>query len=193
MSLPAMVSELRCPRCPDQRLQRLRTLRGELDHCPGCRGHWVCGLAFSQAAAPVAEWTRRPRPADHCLQGLHVLAPGQALCAHCPQPRLGCPTCAGRLTPVGVAGVVVDICTRCPGVWLDAGELASLKRAREEAPLHRALPAFGSVLTASEQQRSSAVERAGNAIDVVELGFDAVGLVSDAVDFVLGALASLAE
>lgn len=189
MSLPAMVPELRCPRCPEQRLQRLRTLRGELDHCPGCRGHWVCGLALSQAAAPVAEWTRRPRPVDHCLQGLHVLAPGQELCGHCPQPRLGCPMCAGRLAPVGVAGVVVDICVRCPGVWLDAGELASLKRSREEAPLRRQSPVPFPVLPAAEQQRSSAAEKAGHALDVVELGFDAVGLVSDAVDFVLGALA----
>ncbi|HET9450836.1 MAG TPA: zf-TFIIB domain-containing protein [Aggregicoccus sp.] len=193
MSLPAMIPELRCPRCPDQRLQRLRTLRGELDHCSGCRGHWVCGVAFSQAAAPVAEWARRPRPADHCLQGLHVLAPGQELCGHCPQPRLDCPSCAGRLTPVGVAGVVVDICARCPGVWLDAGELASLKRAREEAPLRRELPIFLPVPSASKRRLYSAVDEAGDALEVVELGFDAVGLVSDGVDFVLGALASLAE
>jgi Zn-finger nucleic acid-binding protein len=173
-------------------MQRLPTLGGELDHCPGCRGHWVCGPALSQAASPVAEWARRPRPPNVCLQGLHVLPAGQEACSHCPRPRLDCPTCEGRLAPVGVAGVVVDLCLRCPGVWLDAGELASLKRAREARPLRSELPIF---LPVSEQQATSTVEKVGDALEatcdafeLLELGVDAARLVGNAVGFVLRVL-----
>ena len=88
---------------------------------------------------------------------------------------------------------MVDLCARCPGVWLDAGELASLKPARAGVPLRRELPGIVSVSPGAERRLSSAAEKADNALEAVEAGVDVVVLVSDAIDVVLGALASLAD
>jgi Zn-finger nucleic acid-binding protein len=168
-----MTPPLQCPRCVGLPMERMRTLRGELDCCKGCRGHWVGGPSLSQATAAVAEWVQRPRPPGSCAQRLHVLRPGQAVCSHCPQPRLRCPACTVLLTPVRVAGVAVDVCLECPGVWLDAGELITLTRAREGVPV----------------LRESGVARRDGRVEVVDGALDLV----DAVEAVIDTLRSLAD
>lgn len=37
-----------------------------------------------------------------------------------------CPRCDGDLTPRQRAGIEVDVCSNCRGVWLDRGELDKL-------------------------------------------------------------------
>jgi Zn-finger nucleic acid-binding protein len=37
-----------------------------------------------------------------------------------------CPACSGALAPLTAAGVTVDVCAACGGVWLDPGELQAL-------------------------------------------------------------------
>ncbi len=39
---------------------------------------------------------------------------------------LGCPVCREPLGPVQRAGIEIDVCPRCRGVWLDRGELQKL-------------------------------------------------------------------
>jgi Zn-finger nucleic acid-binding protein len=67
-----------------------------------------------------------------CAQGLHLLAPGQEHCFVCPMPSLRCPACTSRMVPVEVHGQTVDICTLCPGMWLDANELTALRTAQPQ-------------------------------------------------------------
>jgi Zn-finger nucleic acid-binding protein len=72
-----------------------------------------------------------------CAQGLHTLAPGQERCEVCPAPSLRCPACVSRLLPLKTHGQIVDVCTHCPGLWLDANELAALRRAQRSPPSAR--------------------------------------------------------
>jgi hypothetical protein len=44
---------------------------------------------------------------------------------------LTCPRCGTTLTPKPYAGVTLDACPGCHGVWLDAGELAMLAHESE--------------------------------------------------------------
>jgi len=37
-----------------------------------------------------------------------------------------CPKCDGKLVETDFENVKIDICNRCTGVWLDAGELAQI-------------------------------------------------------------------
>jgi len=37
-----------------------------------------------------------------------------------------CPVCRAPFTEILTDGVLIDICTRCSGVWLDRGELERL-------------------------------------------------------------------
>jgi uncharacterized protein len=39
---------------------------------------------------------------------------------------LSCPVCRGAMSEVNKAGVLIDTCTQCRGVWLDRGELEKL-------------------------------------------------------------------
>ncbi len=39
---------------------------------------------------------------------------------------LNCPVCQSAMREVNKAGVVIDTCTQCRGVWLDRGELEKL-------------------------------------------------------------------
>ena len=48
-----------------------------------------------------------------------------------------CPKCGGDLATVEVAGVQVDRCPDCQGVWLDPGELEQLHRRAHENILTR--------------------------------------------------------
>jgi len=40
--------------------------------------------------------------------------------------ELQCPKCDGQLFETEYEGIVIDVCNKCSGVWLDAGELAHL-------------------------------------------------------------------
>ncbi len=40
--------------------------------------------------------------------------------------ELGCPKCDGSLVETEYENVVIDVCNKCSGVWLDAGELAQV-------------------------------------------------------------------
>jgi Zn-finger nucleic acid-binding protein len=66
-----------------------------------------------------------------CAQGVHLLMSGQEHCFICPVPSLRCPACTSRMVPVEVHGQTVDVCTLCPGMWLDANELTALRSAAQ--------------------------------------------------------------
>jgi ribosomal protein L31 len=40
--------------------------------------------------------------------------------------ELGCPKCDGTLHETNFENIKIDVCDKCHGVWLDAGELAQL-------------------------------------------------------------------
>ncbi len=52
---------------------------------------------------------------------------------------MDCPKCTGRLHKVELAGVDVDQCDRCSGVWLDFGELEKVLAAEDADRLKKAI------------------------------------------------------
>jgi len=42
--------------------------------------------------------------------------------------ELQCPKCDGSLHAADFENIKIDVCDKCHGVWLDAGELAQLRR-----------------------------------------------------------------
>ena len=40
--------------------------------------------------------------------------------------ELGCPKCDGKLVETNYETIKIDVCSKCTGVWLDAGELAQI-------------------------------------------------------------------
>ncbi len=48
------------------------------------------------------------------------------------QLNINCPKCDGKLVEANYENVVIDVCDKCSGVWLDAGELAQIAAKDEE-------------------------------------------------------------
>ncbi|MCB9797385.1 MAG: zf-TFIIB domain-containing protein [Alphaproteobacteria bacterium] len=105
--------ELSCPRCREA-MQEVEGAGGvRVDHCPGCGGAWYDEGELAEAfhltghVDPLAQGTNKVRsePCPRCQRGLVELT-----------------------WPAGT-GHRVDACPSCRGVFLDAGEAASIRRA----------------------------------------------------------------
>jgi hypothetical protein len=46
--------------------------------------------------------------------------------------QMSCPRCGGDLIETDHDNVTIDVCNKCNGVWLDAGELAQIAAKDEE-------------------------------------------------------------
>ena len=47
--------------------------------------------------------------------------------------ELQCPKCDGQLFETEYEGIAIDVCSKCSGVWLDAGELAQVVDKNEDS------------------------------------------------------------
>ncbi|MEZ5345372.1 MAG: zf-TFIIB domain-containing protein [Pyrinomonadaceae bacterium] len=47
--------------------------------------------------------------------------------------ELQCPKCDGTLLETEYEDIVIDVCNKCSGVWLDAGELAQAVEKNEDS------------------------------------------------------------
>ncbi len=47
--------------------------------------------------------------------------------------ELECPKCDGRLLETEYESITIDVCDKCSGIWLDAGELAQVVDKNEDS------------------------------------------------------------
>lgn len=47
--------------------------------------------------------------------------------------HVDCPKCDGHLFETEYEGIAIDVCDKCSGVWLDAGELAQVVDNNEDS------------------------------------------------------------
>lgn len=48
-----------------------------------------------------------------------------------------CPKCDGTLHETNFSNIKIDVCDKCHGVWLDAGEFAQVVNKDEDSWLHK--------------------------------------------------------
>lgn len=107
---------MNCPRC-DKVMTPVRPDDVEVQQCPQCEGHWLEGADLRHLEATVNvrlfEWRTLP-PEDVQTR------------------ELPCPRCKPREPMKKVRSerdrhVLLDVCGRCQGVWLDKGELRAIQ------------------------------------------------------------------
>jgi Zn-finger nucleic acid-binding protein len=125
-----------CPVCLGVTMEKVR-VRGdapvEIDHCRRCGGAWfelgeVPRLRMQPAAAL---WNRIARREEEVAPPCHD--------CHAPLPRelpecracgwknvLDCPVCERPMHRESCAGVQLDVCRSCKGVWFDHAELDTI-------------------------------------------------------------------
>lgn len=105
---------INCPKCSSEALVETPSLGTiPLDVCPGCSGIWFdkgeleALLKRSQGAAAADFSLINPKAED-----------------------LGCPRCNNKMSRGGLVNplLLVDKCGSCGGIWLDARELALVKK-----------------------------------------------------------------
>ena len=85
-----------------------------VDLCSECRGIWLDGGELRQAM-PEAE--RRLAVPPHAVRL-------EALCPRCDKPLYAFPYPQTRIT--------IEMCKKCKGLWLDGGEFAAIRQARQQ-------------------------------------------------------------
>ncbi len=99
---------MQCPACSKSLLITIEYEEVELDFCEQCRGVWLDTGELELLSGPGA--------IALMLTGAAATAPARRRCPHCAKKM------DVRAT-VGATSVVVDVCPRGCGMWLDQGEL----------------------------------------------------------------------
>lgn len=102
-----------CPKCNGKKLKEIRTLHDvRIDCCKACRGIWF----------------------DHGeLEEIFTLAAKElTLSIDSLKQRYKCPRCSKPLYsfPYPQTDVIIDMCSECHGLWLDANELTRIQQER---------------------------------------------------------------
>ena len=105
-----------CPKCQQQTLKQkyVSKLNLTVDGCTRCRGIWFDGDELNQAMPEAARRLEIPRDAVRL----------KALCPKCEQPL--------HALPYPGTQVIVEVCAKCKGLWLDAGEFETIRAARQQ-------------------------------------------------------------
>ena len=116
-----------------------------IDYCPRCGGLWFdrgeVGQLAQRAPAVLREFVdarvdRVRPPCQGCLAPLDRDAERCPACGH--HNILDCPVCDRPMERRAHAGLVLDLCAKCHGVWFDNAELSAIWRMNVVAATTRA-------------------------------------------------------
>jgi len=112
-------TEFDCLRCGDGLRELNYPKTGvALDVCPTCAGIWLDKGEFEELRDQVSELVEEVQPdlAERAALLLDDLDRGAV-------QRGACPRCAGKIGEGRTSGVRAEVCSKCQGTWLDAGDL----------------------------------------------------------------------
>jgi Zn-finger nucleic acid-binding protein len=109
---------MNCPKCRQRPLKEkyVSGMNLTVDVCPKCGGVWFEGGELEQAMPSADRQLRVPRRAVRL----------KASCPRCDKPLYAFPYPHTR--------VMIEMCRRCKGLWLDAGEVQRIQQEREQRP-----------------------------------------------------------
>ena len=115
---------MKCPNCGG----RLRAIEYEgihLETCDSCQGEWLDAEELKQVVKArqvrFDEQERRAIAESTTIQGVKLDQVDR---------DLTCPKCGGQTDAInygGDTGIIIDRCTQCRGIWLDAKELERIQ------------------------------------------------------------------
>lgn len=111
------MSILRCPKCSNT-LRPIEDGGVDFERCSGCNGQWYDHMVLEAA---FKKWL----PARHVGNVDDFMNPHASRSTELP-----CPRCPEKLLEVAQAGVTVEWCQGCRGLYLDEGELGRIRQWR---------------------------------------------------------------
>lgn len=112
------MAKLPCPACQGQPLDTLTdgTSGLEVDSCPSCLGVWFDAAELSEFYQSPELMKRLTPVGGGSLHHTYEISSKARRCPRCRQ---------GMDRPL-VAGIAVDVCRDCRGIWFDHGELRKI-------------------------------------------------------------------
>ena len=113
-----MSKDIECPKCwvkMDIREEEVFGPNVHYDFCPKCNGIWL-------DRGELRKMIKDKEVTDYLTKDIGTKS-------HSP---LICPRCRGLMDIERAEDVEVDVCLKCRGVWLDAGELDGLRKVPED-------------------------------------------------------------
>jgi Zn-finger nucleic acid-binding protein len=164
--MPELQPRYPCPVCLGVRLEKTRIgPRGELvlDSCRRCGGIWfeLGEVQRLKRQRPQALWDRVGTRAEPFRMQCHAChAPMDRNAAACPtcdwRNSIDCPVCDRPMEAQTHAGLRLDTCRSCKGVWFDHVELAAIWSVAVERTARRGRPGSG-VATAADTAGDGAI------------------------------------
>ena len=105
--------QIDCPRCWKKMDQEVVEVFGPnitIDTCPSCQGMWL-------DKGELRKLLGDKKLSDYLTKHIGTKT----------ESKLVCPRCGNLMDHEFAEDTVVDVCLTCRGVWLDAGEMDSLK------------------------------------------------------------------
>jgi Zn-finger nucleic acid-binding protein len=136
-----------CPVCLGVSLRKIRVTGSDelvLDHCARCGGVWFDAgeVQALRRAKPEALWAQMARrdavqgiQCHSCHSPIDRAATNCVVCGW--ECRLDCPMCQQPMQHAEHAGLRLDVCTKCRGVWFDHQELAAIWKAELNAAVQK--------------------------------------------------------
>ena len=112
------MGSLTCPVCRTC-LDRVDLDGRKVDRCPSCNGIYL-EKGQLESVVHIVKLLQSVRLAEDDIDTV----PDEEK-----HRRLRCPQDRKKMKKVSVAGLTVDVCDTCGGVWLDDGEITALKMA----------------------------------------------------------------
>jgi len=194
--MPEGESRRICPVCLGIRMEKLRPDRHSallLDFCRRCGGIW---FEYGEV-----EQLHRLQPEGFLRQVVLTSTARQMRCHACQEPmdrnadacchcgwdnRIPCPGCGATMPQTTIAGLHLDFCRRCKGVWFDNIELSEIWN-RGLSELGPKAPGSGRLAAVGEETVGSFVDIIISAPDGAVYGAQAAGEMISAAPEVAGA------
>jgi Zn-finger nucleic acid-binding protein len=118
----------KCPSC-GTKLSSTRFLNETVDRCAKCGGMWLDGGELQRMGGRLDDSIDWPENLADYGRQLEVK----------PDRSMTCPRDGTALVAVhyGPSEVVIDVCPKCSGVWLDRGEFARISKDLEDAAVDK--------------------------------------------------------
>lgn len=120
-----------CPLCEGGWLEETLVSGMAVDACARCGGIWLSAGKLEKFPERPSARVFRPltrHAPGRCRRNGHPISRVLVRCPTCSGLPAECPECKARLAMVPTPACAIDICPQCEGVWLDKGEIESLRR-----------------------------------------------------------------
>ena len=118
---------MKCPNNGDELVRETYEANVEIDRCASCRGIWLDAKELER----IQDISQRDYSAE-IKQLPNLVDQAYAMALAKSKPTISCPNCGDdqsmeRREHGGCSQILIDVCPKCQGVWLDDGEISALE------------------------------------------------------------------